>query len=116
MSLSAGVFVFTPVIVLFRGFLGVVGLTWGGPGVWGLPGDNRARPYCPYAIDLLKRLPFSSLPSYHGDVQSLNFRIVLAAGGVSGLGPTYSAEFVRLFSSGIWFSSTGNRGSILPQP
>ena len=28
-SLPAGVFVVTPVIVLFRGFLGVVGLTWG---------------------------------------------------------------------------------------
>ena len=28
-NLRAGVFVVTPVIVLFRGFLGVVGLTWG---------------------------------------------------------------------------------------
>ena len=28
-SLPAGFLVVTPVIVLFRGFLGVVGLTWG---------------------------------------------------------------------------------------
>ena len=34
-SLPAGVFIVTPVIVLFRGFLGVVGLTWGDLGVWG---------------------------------------------------------------------------------
>ena len=65
-------------------------------------------PNCSYVIDLLKRLLFNSLPSEHGDVHSPNFWIILAAGGVSGLGYTYSAEFVRLFFSGPCFSGTGN--------
>ena len=39
-------------------------------------------PHCSYVIDLLKRVLFNSLPSYHGDVHSPSFQIVLAAGGV----------------------------------
>ena len=34
-SLPAGVFIVTPVILLFRGLIGVVGLTWGVVSVFG---------------------------------------------------------------------------------
>ena len=59
MSLPAGVFVVTPVIVLFRGFLGAVGLTWGDLGVWGCLVITGRDPNCSYVVDLLKRLLFN---------------------------------------------------------
>ena len=73
---------------------------------------TRGDPKCSYVINLLKRLLFNSLPSYHRDVHSPNFQLGWV--GSSYQGTTLEVLFMGVFlGSSLLFASCGVDGPIL---